>query len=70
MQDGRRFAERRDWPHGYPQSPMSEEEVADKFLVQARSVFPDAHAQNLLESLLEINRASDIRDVTRLLVLP
>ncbi|EWT07328.1 hypothetical protein N864_05515 [Intrasporangium chromatireducens Q5-1] len=55
-----------DVPRGHHDNPLSDDEVADKFLSLANSALSDAQAKELAERLWDLPRLSTLDDVARL----
>lgn len=54
-------------PKGYPNNPLSEEEIKEKFTVLAGRVLPTDRVYGILEEALRIENSNDIREFTQLL---
>lgn len=65
--DGRRFVEQVDWPRGYPQNPISREELEAKFLGLATTVVDRAHAERIARVAERVEELTDIGELAALL---
>jgi 2-methylcitrate dehydratase PrpD len=65
--DGRRFAERVDIPRGRRGNPMSEEELAAKFMALATEVIPRSNAQVILDLIRRLEEVDDVASLGSLL---
>lgn len=63
LRDGRSASDRRRFPHGHPRSPMTDAEVAAKFLGQAEP-FLD-RPREVLEALWQAERAASVAALLR-----
>jgi 2-methylcitrate dehydratase PrpD len=66
LRDGTTYAARANGARGYPDRPASDEELAEKFLICARRVLPEAQARDLLARLRQLDAVDDIRTLTSL----
>lgn len=57
-------------PKGHPGNPMSDDEIAQKFLKQAEDVLPGAQARALLGQLWELEKLRDIEALLALARVP
>ena len=67
LRDGREFVTRANGARGYPAHPASAVELREKFASCAARVLPAEAVARAYEAALAIDRASDVRDLTRLL---
>jgi len=69
---GTTFTAEREFPKGSPSpdpaSFMTNQELADKFLVNARGVLSDERAQRAVEAIMDLEQVDDLSEVTALLV--
>jgi 2-methylcitrate dehydratase PrpD len=65
--DGRRFAERVDWPKGSGDKPMTAGEVEEKFMELATSVVPTPQAEKLRQMVLKLENVDNLGEVADLL---
>lgn len=66
LQDGTTYTARANGARGYPDHPASDEELAEKFLICARRVLPEAQARDLLARLRQLDAVDDVRALTSL----
>jgi 2-methylcitrate dehydratase len=58
-------------PKGHPDNPMSDREIADKFLKQADAAsLPEAQSRELLNRLWDLDKQTDLKPVFSLMQLP
>ena len=68
LKDGRKISGRADFGKGSPATPMSYEEVADKFReCAAFSRWPSAKAERVIETVRRLEELTDVRELTGLL---
>ena len=70
MNDGRRLARRNDIARGYPETPMTPEELDEKFRALAGSVCPSARVAALSAALAGLPEASNLADLAEALGAP
>ena len=63
MRDGTILRHRIEHMHGTPQNPITQDELIAKFLHNAQGVLDDAAAHAAIDRILDLDRASDIREV-------
>jgi 2-methylcitrate dehydratase PrpD len=59
--DGRRFARRNDIARGYPETPLTQDELLDKFRALAGSVMSDARVAKLQRIVTDLPHAKSLR---------
>ena len=67
MRDGRTASRRVDWPRGYPQNPVTPEEIISKFMGLATMAVTESTARRLAELVSDLDAAERIDEVARLL---
>jgi 2-methylcitrate dehydratase PrpD len=70
LHDGKRFTYTAKIAKGHPQNPMTETEVEEKFLGNARSVISEERAAKLAVVVRRLEAANNLRQLTDLLVSP
>ena len=63
MRDGAVLRHRIEHMHGTPQNPITQDELIEKFLHNAQGVLDDAAAHAAIDRILDLDRATDIREV-------
>lgn len=69
-EDGRRFRRRNDLARGYPESPMSDAEIEQKFRTLVAPVTTQARAAELLAVIRDLPKAQEIHPYAQLLREP
>ncbi len=62
--DGRTFAEQVDWPKGYPQNPVSPQELKEKFLTLSTTVVDRTRAEEIADLVDQVENLNDIGELT------
>jgi len=70
LRDGRVLSASANGARGYHDRPASDTELAGKFMSCARESLSEKQAAEGLAAVRDIERAADVRAVTRLLMLP
>ena len=70
LRDGRRLSERRDVARGYPEAPLSPEEIEAKFNEVVGRVAGDVRRDALARAIRNLPAAADLRALTELLAAP
>ncbi len=60
LRDGRTETERVDWPRGYPQNPLSAEEIEDKFLGLATGIIGHRAAERVVQLVRRLEELDDL----------
>ncbi|MBI4190402.1 MAG: MmgE/PrpD family protein [Betaproteobacteria bacterium] len=68
--DGRRIKEIVPFPKGFPENPMSADEVKEKFHSLVDPVLPGGRSREIVDAVDNIERMENIDDLVRLLVAP
>ena len=63
MHDGTILRHRIEHMHGTPQNPITQDELIAKFLHNAQGVLEDNAAHAAIDRILDLDRASDIREI-------
>ncbi len=70
LRDGRRISGRADFGKGSPVNPMSDDEVAGKFIECASwGGLPQAGAERIIEQVFQLEKLPRVRGLTRLLAI-
>lgn len=67
--DGRLLSRRVDWPKGYPQNPLTKEEVMDKFLSMATQRCSREQAIRIADLTLSLEDMTDARELGDVLLV-
>jgi 2-methylcitrate dehydratase PrpD len=70
LKDGKRLSYTAKIAKGHPGNPMTEIEVKDKFLGNAKSILPEESALRLFKTVDDVENVGDLRRVTALLTPP
>ncbi len=65
---GKRFKCRIDYPRGHALNPMTDGEIVDKFRGMAKKHMGDKQMTEIIETVFELDKLSDIGKLTRLMV--
>ncbi|MCC6780553.1 MAG: MmgE/PrpD family protein, partial [Hyphomicrobiales bacterium] len=68
--DGKTLSRRNDIARGYPEAPLTQAELDEKFRALAGSVFEPAHVEQLAAALRRLSEAESIVDYAALLRAP
>ena len=66
LRDGRKVSREANGARGYPERPVSGEDLAAKFMTCARRILPDDVAQRALAMLQRIDGVDDVRKLTEI----
>jgi 2-methylcitrate dehydratase PrpD len=69
LRDGRIFEVERDNPRGAPARPVSDADIAEKFMRMATQIIPEGDAQRVIEQIENLERLPSIRALTQLLAI-
>jgi len=64
---GATVSRRVDWPRGYPQNPISQDEIERKFLGLAETAIERARAERIVELVRELDRAAGLDELVGLI---
>lgn len=67
LRDGRELVRRVDTARGYPENPLSDEELLAKFKECAGLALPRRRAEDLAEAVLRLDELADVNQLTELL---
>ncbi|MCY4139521.1 MAG: MmgE/PrpD family protein [Rhodobacteraceae bacterium] len=67
LSDGRKLTERRDIARGYPQAPLSDEDITDKFRSVVSSVADTERVERLSNAAWDLGDAANVLSLTALL---
>jgi 2-methylcitrate dehydratase len=70
LRSGKVLTLRRDNPKGHPGNPMSDEELAEKFLGQVGGILPSPQCRALLDRLWALDELADVGGLLRLMRVP
>ena len=59
--DGRRCSTTVPFPLGSPQNPLSDEQVIDKFVELSRTRMPASQSRQIIDAILNLEKAADVR---------
>ncbi len=68
--DGRKLTKHTVWPHGYGDSPMSDQELEDKFEEMARVHMGKDQVRKLIDAIWNVDRLDSMDPVMRLTTFP
>ena len=63
MRDGRELARMHKYPPGHPQNPLTDAEIADKFLELADGVLTREHAQRVIAEVATFEKCENVGKV-------
>ena len=67
--EGRRLENRVDYPKGWPQNPLTDEEWLDKYMYMATQTATEQQARRIADLTLNLNSVSDVRQLGEALAL-
>ena len=63
MRDGRELARLHKYPPGHPQNPLSDAEIADKFLELADGVLTREHAHRVIAEIASFEKCENVGEL-------
>lgn len=70
LRSGELVTVRRENPKGHPSNPMTDQELASKFLGQVPDIVPDQQAKQLLDQLWALDELAGVEPVLQLMRVP